>query len=278
MGKLEGKIALITGGSSGIGLATAKRFVEEGAYVFITGRRELELAAAVQNIGRNVTSVQGDVSKLGDLERLFDRIQQAKGRLDVVFANAAITKYAPLGTITEETYDSIFNINVKGVLFTVQKSLPLLSDGASVILTASIAASKGFSSDSVLSATKAAIRSFAGTWTADLKDRRIRVNAVSPGPTETPAFNEVVGSSGLEARKAILTSIPLGRLGTPDEIAKAVVFLASEDSSYITGIELFVDGGFAQVQRASSDTRRLTQCVYIEFEPQTLNDYEQKLG
>ena len=247
MGKLEGKIALITGGSSGIGLATAKRFVEEGAYVFITGRRESELAAAVQNIRRNVTSVQGDVSKLGDLERLFDRIQQAKGRLDVVFANAAITKYAPLGTITEETYDSIFNINVKGVLFTVQKSLPLLSDGASVILTASIAASKGVSSDSVLSATKAAIRSFARTWTADLKDRGIRVNAVSPGPTETPGFNEVVGSSGLEARKAILTSIPLGRLGTPDEIAKAVVFLASEDSSYITGIELFVDGGFAQV-------------------------------
>jgi NAD(P)-dependent dehydrogenase (short-subunit alcohol dehydrogenase family) len=247
MGKLEGKIALITGGSSGIGLASAKRFVEEGAYVFITGRRESELAAAVQNIGRNVTSEQGDVSKLGDLERLFDRIQQAKGRLDVVFANAAITKYAPLGTITKETYDSIFNINVKGVLFTVQKSLPLLSDSASVILTASIAASKGFSSDSVLSATKAAIRSFARTWTADLKDRRIRVNAVSPGPTETPAFNKVVGSSGLEARKAILTSIPLGRLGTPDEIAKAVVFLASEDSSYITGIELFADGGFAQV-------------------------------
>ena len=247
MGKLEGKIALITGGSSGIGLASAKRFVEEGAYVFITGRRESELAAAVQNIGRNVTSVQGDVSKLGDLERLFDRIQQAKGRLDVVFANAAITKYAPLGTITEETYDSIFNINVKGVVFAVQKSLPLLSDGASVILTASIAAIKGFSSDSVLSATKAAIRSFARTWTADLKDRRIRVNAVSPGPTETPGFNEVVGSSGLEARKVILTSIPLGRLGTPDEIAKAVVFLASEDSSYITGIELFVNGGFAQV-------------------------------
>jgi len=247
MGKLEGKIALITGGNSGIGLATAKRFVEEGAYVFITGRRESELAAAVQNIGRNVTSVQGDVSQLGDLERLFDRIQQAKGRLDVVFANAAITKSASLGTITEETYDSIFSINVKGVLFTVQKSLPLLSDGASVILTASIAASKGFSSDSVLSATKAAIRSFARTWTADLKDRGIRVNAVSPGPTETPGFNEVVGSSGLEARKAILTSIPLGRLGTPDEIAKAVVFLASEDSSYITGIELFVDGGFAQV-------------------------------
>jgi NAD(P)-dependent dehydrogenase (short-subunit alcohol dehydrogenase family) len=247
MGKLEGKIAVITGGSSGIGLATAKRFVGEGAYVFIVGRRESEQAAAIQEIGHNVTGTQGDVSKLGDLDRLFDRIRRETGRLDIVFANAAITEYAPLGTITEETYDSIFNINVKGVLFTVQRSLPLLSDGASVILTASIAASKGFSSDSVLSATKAAIRSFARTWTADLKGRRIRVNAVSPGPTETPAFNELVGSSGSEARKMILTSIPLGRLGTPDDIAKAVVFLASEDSSYITGTELFVDGGFAQV-------------------------------
>jgi NAD(P)-dependent dehydrogenase (short-subunit alcohol dehydrogenase family) len=164
-----------------------------------------------------------------------------------VFANAAIAKYALLGTITEEVYDSIFNINVKGVLFTVQKALPLLPDGASIILTASIAASKGMSSDSVLSATKAAIRSFARTWTADLRDRRIRVNAVSPGPTETPGFHELLGSSSADAGKLISTSIPLGRLGTPDEIAKAVVFLASEDSSFITGIELFVDGGFAQI-------------------------------
>jgi NAD(P)-dependent dehydrogenase (short-subunit alcohol dehydrogenase family) len=244
MGKLEGKIALVTGGSSGIGLATAKRFVEEGAHVFITGRREAELSAAIQEIGSNVTGVQGDVSELADLDRLFDRVQREKGRLDIVFANAAISNYAPLGSITEEFYDSMFNINVKGVLFTVQKALPLLADGASIILTASVAASKGLPSDSVLGATKAAIRSFARTWTADLRDRRIRVNAVSPGPTETPAFNELVNAG---ARKMISTSIPLGRPGTPDEIAKAVLFLASSDSSYITGIELFVDGGFAQI-------------------------------
>jgi NAD(P)-dependent dehydrogenase (short-subunit alcohol dehydrogenase family) len=249
MGKLEGKIALITGGNSGIGLATARRFVEEGAYVFITGRREPEISGAIQKIGSNVTGVQGDVSKLGDLDRLFDRIQREKGKLDVVFANAGIAKYAPLGKITEEMYDAIFNINVKGMLFTVQKALPLLPDGASIILNASIVASKGLASNSVYSATKAAIRSFARTWTTDLRDRRIRVNAVSPGSTDTPGFNELLASSetGMERRKMISTSIPLGRLGTPDEIAKAVVFLASEDSSYITGTELFVDGGFAQI-------------------------------
>ena len=195
MGKLEGKIALITGGGSGTGLATAERFAEEGAYVFITGRRELELSAASKKIGHNVTGVQGDVSKLSDLDRLFERIQREKGRLDIVFANAAIARNATLEKITEEFYDSIFNINVKGVLFTVQNALPLLPDGASIILTASIAASKGSPSDSVLSATKAAIRSFARTWTADLRDRRIRVNAVSPGPTETPAFNELVAGA-----------------------------------------------------------------------------------
>jgi len=244
MGKLEGKTALITGGSSGIGLASAKRFVEEGAYVFITGRRELESSAATQKIGHNVTGVQGDVSKLSDLDRLFERIQREKGKLDIVFANAAIAKNAPLEKITEELYDSIFSINVKGVLFTVQKALPLLPDGASIILTASIAASKGLPSDSVLSATKAAIRSFARTWTVDLRDRRIRVNAVSPGPTETAAFDELVNA---DARKMISTTIPLGRPGTPDEVAKAVVFLASDDSSFVTGIELFVDGGFAQI-------------------------------
>ena len=249
MGKLEGKIALITGGNSGIGLATAKRFVEEGAYVFITGRRESELSAAIQEIGRNVTGVQGDVSRVGDLDRLFDRIRREKGKLDIVFANAGIAKYAPLGKITEELYDSIFNINVKGVLFTVQKALPLLKDGASIILNASIVASKGLSSNSVYSATKAAIRSFARTWTTDLRDRRIRVNAVSPGATETPGLNQLLASGevGEQRRKLAQAATPLGRLGTPDEIAKAVVFLASDDSSYITGIELFVDGGFAQV-------------------------------
>ena len=249
MGKLEGKIALITGGNGGIGLATARRFVEEGAYVFITGRREPELSAAVQDVGRNVTGVQGDVSKLGDLDRLFDRIQREKGKLDIVFANAGIAKYAPLGHITEELYDSIFNINVKAVLFTVQKALPLLPDGASIILNASIVASKGLPSNSVYSATKAAVRSFARTWTTDLKDRRIRVNAISPAATETPGLNDLLASGevGEQRRKMVATATPLGRLGRPDEIAKAVVFLASEDSSYITGIELFVDGGFAQI-------------------------------
>jgi NAD(P)-dependent dehydrogenase (short-subunit alcohol dehydrogenase family) len=181
MGKLEGKIALVTGGSSGIGLATAKQFVNEGAYVFITGRREPVLAAAVKEIGRNVTGVQGDVSNLGDLDRLFAQIKQEKDKLDIVFANAGVGKFAPFGTITEEFYDSIFEINVKGLFFMVQKALPLLPDGASIILNASIAASKGFPDNSVLSATKAALRSFARTWTTDLRDRRIRVNAVSPG-------------------------------------------------------------------------------------------------
>ena len=249
MGRLEGKIALVTGGNSGIGLATAKQFVNEGAYVFITGRREPELARAVKEIGRNVTAVQGDVSDLGDLDRLFARVKREKGKLDVVFANAGVAKYAALGTITEEFYDSIFDINVKGVLFTVQKALPLLSDGASIILNASVVGSKGFASNSVYSATKAAVRSLARTLTTDLKDRRIRVNAVSPGATDTPGLNELLGSSetGQQRLKMISSTVPLGRLGTPDEIAKAVVFLASDDSSYIAGIELFVDGGFAQV-------------------------------
>jgi NAD(P)-dependent dehydrogenase (short-subunit alcohol dehydrogenase family) len=249
MRKLDGKIALITGGSSGIGLATAKQFVNEGAYVFITGRRDPELAAAIKEIGSNVTGVQGDVSNLGDLDRLFAQIKREKGKLDIVFANAGIAKFASFGKITEELYDSIFNINVKGLLFTVQKALPLLPDGASIILNASIVASKGLSSNSVYSATKAAIRSFARTWTTDLKDRRIRVNAVSPGSIETPGLNNLLasGEAGEQRLKMISSSVPLGRLGTPDEIAKAVVFLASDDSSYITGTELFVDGGFAQV-------------------------------
>jgi NAD(P)-dependent dehydrogenase (short-subunit alcohol dehydrogenase family) len=249
MGKLEGKIALITGGNSGIGLATAKRFVNEGAYVFLTGRREAQLAEAAKEIGRNVTGVQGDVSNLGDLDRLFAQIKRDKGKLDIVFANAGVAKFAALGTITEEFYDSIFNINVKGLLFTVQKALPLLPDGASIVLNASIVASKGLPMNSVYSATKAAIRSFARTWTTDLKDRRIRVNAVSPGSIDTPGLSDLLASSetGEQRKKMISNSTPLGRFGTPDEIAKAVVFLASDDSSYVTGTELFVDGGFAQV-------------------------------
>jgi len=249
MNKLEGKIALITGGNSGIGLATAKQFVNEGAYVFITGRRDPELAVAVKEIGRNVTGVQGDVSNLGDLDRLFAQIKREKGKLDIVFANAGMAKYAALGKITEELYDLTFDINVKGLLFTVQKALPLLPDGASIILNASIVASKGLSSNSVYSATKAAVRSFARTWTTDLKARRIRVNAVSPGSTDTPGLSDLLasGEAGQERLKMISNTVPLGRLGRPDEIAKAVVFLASDDSSYITGTELFVDGGLAQV-------------------------------
>jgi NAD(P)-dependent dehydrogenase (short-subunit alcohol dehydrogenase family) len=249
MGKLEGKIALVTGGNGGIGLATAKQFVNEGSYVFITGRREQELARAVKEIGSNVTGVQGDVSNLGDLDRLFAQIKREKGKLDIVFANAGVAKYGPFGTITEEHYDSIFDINVKGLLFTVQKALPLLPDGGSIILDASIVASKGFSANSVYSATKAAVRSFARTWTTDLKDRRIRVNAVSPGSIDTPGLTDLLDSAeaGDERRKMIANSVPLGRFGTPDEIAKAVVFLASDDSSYITGTELFVGGGIAQV-------------------------------
>src|SRR5213593_75820 len=249
MGKLEGKVALVTGGNSGIGLATAKEFVGEGAYVFITGRREPELAAAANRIGRNITGIRADVSNLADLERLFSQIKSEKGKLDIVFANAGIAKYAALGQITEELYDSIFDINVKGVLFTVQKALPLMPEGASIILNASIVGSKGFAANSVYSATKAAVRSFARTWTTDLKDRRIRVNAVSPGSTDTPGLSELFGSSevGQQRLKMISSLVPLGRLAKPKEIARAVVFLASDDSSYITGTELFVDGGFAQV-------------------------------
>jgi NAD(P)-dependent dehydrogenase (short-subunit alcohol dehydrogenase family) len=249
MGKLEGKIALVTGANSGIGLATAKRFVAEGAFVYITARRDAELARAAAAIERNVTAVPGDVSKPADLDRLFAQIQREKGRLDIVFANAGVAKFAPLGTITEEFYDSLFDVNVKGLLFTVQKALPLMPEGGSIIVNASVVASKGLLANSVYSATKAAVRSFARTWTTDLKSRRIRVNAVSPGTIDTPGLNDLLASSevGEQRRKAITSAVPLGRFGTPDEIARAVVFLASEDASYITGAELFVDGGFAQV-------------------------------
>jgi NAD(P)-dependent dehydrogenase (short-subunit alcohol dehydrogenase family) len=249
MGNLEGKITLITGGSSGIGLATAKQFVNEGAYVFITGRRDSVVSSAAKEIGKNVTSIQGDVSNLHDLDKLFAQIKQEKGNLNVVFANAGIASNAPLGMITEENYDSIFNVNVKGLLFTVQKALSLMPDYSSIILNASIGASKGFAANSVYNATKAAVRSFARTWTMDLKERHIRVNAVSPGPIDTPGLNKVLESTGAfeQTMNMFSYSVPLGRLGIPDEIAKAVVFLASDDSSYITGIELFVDGGLAQV-------------------------------
>ncbi len=245
MGKLDGKIALVTGGNSGIGLATAKQFVKEGAYVYITGRREAELAAAVREIGGNVTSITGDVSKLAQLDRLFAQIKREKGRLHIVFANAGAVKQSSLGNITEELYEEIFGINVKGLLFTVQNALPLLPEGASIILNASIVASKGFPDWSLYSATKAAVRSFARTWTTDLKDRRIRVNAISPGFIDTPAWHSTKEVE--ERMEDNAKTVPLGRYGTADEIAKAAVFLASDDASYITGVELFVDGGFAQV-------------------------------
>ena len=247
--KLEGKVALVTGGNSGIGLATAERFVAEGATVFITGRRKEELDAAGRKIGRNVTAVQGDVAKLADLDRLFAAIKEKAGRLDVVFANAGAAEFAPIGEVSEAHFDKAFNVNVKGLLFTVQKALPLMPDGGSVVLNASIVSIKGIPAFSVYSATKAAVRSFARTWTTDLGDRRIRVNAVSPGSIDTPGLSGLLASAetGQQRLKMISSSVPLGRLGTPDEIAKAVVFLASDDSSYITGTELFVDGGMAQV-------------------------------
>jgi NAD(P)-dependent dehydrogenase (short-subunit alcohol dehydrogenase family) len=248
-GKLEGKIALVTGGSSGIGLATAQQFVKEGAYVYITGRRQSELDKAVKTIGKQVTAVRADASKLPDLDRLFAQIKEEKGRLDVVFANAGGGTLAPLGSITEEHYDQTFNTNVKGLLFTVQKALPLIPDGGSIILNASIVSIKGMPGFSVYSATKAAVRSFARGWTNDLKDRKIRVNVISPGPIDTPILDGLGDSE--EQRKGIkdhLTSlIPLGRMGRPEEIGKAALFLASEDSSFVAGVELFVDGGTAQV-------------------------------
>jgi NAD(P)-dependent dehydrogenase (short-subunit alcohol dehydrogenase family) len=249
MPRLDGKVSLVTGGTSGIGLAAANALAKEGAYVYITGRRERELTSAVQQIGGNATGVRGDVSNARDLDRLFEQIKEEKGILDILFANAGIARYAALGNITEELYDSIFNVNVKGVLFTVQNALPLMPDGGSIILNASVVGSKGLSSNSVYSATKASIRSFARTWTTDLKHRAIRVNAISPGTIDTPGLNNLLasGEAGEQRRKMVASAIPLGRFGRPDEVAKVVVFLASDESSYITGSEIFVDGGFAQV-------------------------------
>jgi len=247
MGKLDGKVAVVTGGNSGIGLAAAKRLVADGAYVFITGRRQSELDAAVKQIGRNVTAVQGDVSKLEDLDRVFAEVKKLKDRIDILFANAGIAEGAPLGEISEEHFDRHFDINVKGTLFTVQKALPLLREGASIILTSSVVGSKGFANRSVYSATKAVLRSFARTWTTDLQGRKIRVNVVSPGLIDTPALRELqqTDSQGLSDR--FRDRVPLRRVGRPEDIASAVSFLASDDSSYVAGSELFVDGGLAQV-------------------------------
>lgn len=248
--KLAGKVAIVTGGSSGIGLATAKQFVSEGAYVFITGRRQSELDAAAQAIGQNVTAIQGDVARLADIDKIYAAVREQKGKLDIVFANAGIGEFAPLGQITEEHFDKHFAVNVKGLLFTVQKALPLLAEGGSVILNASIVATKGFPSFSVYSATKAAVRSFARTWSVDLKAQKIRVNVVSPGVVPTPAYSLSLGLTAEQIDQFVQSSIPnipLGRAGTTEEVAKAVLFLASDDSSYVTGIELFVDGGLAQI-------------------------------
>jgi NAD(P)-dependent dehydrogenase (short-subunit alcohol dehydrogenase family) len=243
MGKLQGKVAVITGGSSGMGLATAKHFVAEGAYVFIMGRRRAELDAAVQAIGHNVSAVQGDISSLADLDRLYEAVKAGKGHVDIVFANAGVGEFAALGDITPEHFDKIFNVNARGTLFTVQKALPLLRDGGSIILTGSIAGSKGLPAFGVYSATKAVIRSFVRTWTLELKDRKIRANVISPGTIDTPILDPLPK----EAIARFSAMIPMGRIGEPEEIAKAALFLASDDSSFITGIELFVDGGMAQV-------------------------------
>src|ERR1700733_11765674 len=250
MGKVEGKTALITGGSSGIGLATAKRFVDEGAYVFITGRRQSELETAVSQIGRNVTAVQSDVSKMADLDKLYATVKKQKGKLDIVFANAGTGALAPLGQISEEHFDKQFDVNVKGLLFAVQKALPLLQPGGSIVLNASIVSITGSQAFSVYSATKAAVRSFARTWSVDLKERKIRVNAISPGIIPTPGYNTSLGMTQEEVDQYVqssLVDIPLCRPGTADEIAKAALFLSSDDGSYVTGIELFVDGGLAQI-------------------------------
>jgi NAD(P)-dependent dehydrogenase (short-subunit alcohol dehydrogenase family) len=243
MGKLEGKVAVITGGSSGLALESAKRFVEEGAYVFITGRRQEALDEAVKLIGRNVTGVRGDVSNLDDLDRLFDTVKREKGKIDVLFASAGKGEAAKLGEITEQHFDAGFGLIVRGTLFTVQKALPLLNDGASIIMTGSVASVKGFPGFGVYAASKAALRSFARTWLNELKGRHIRVNVLSPGQVDTPDSRRL----DKETREMFESLIPRGKMGRPEEIAAVALFLASDESSYVNGVDLAVDGGFSAI-------------------------------
>ena len=247
--RFQNKVVIVTGGTTGIGLATAKAFAAEGASVFVTGRRQEALDAAIAAIGGRVTGVRGDMSNLADIDRLYDAVQQKHAQIDVVFANAGGGEMVPLGAITEEHYQRTFDTNVKGVLFTVQKALPLLKDGASVILTSSTTSISGTPAFSVYSATKAAVRNFARNWILDLKDRHIRVNAISPGVTDTEGLNELFGGGEQAAgtKEYLASLIPAGRVGQPEEIAKAVLFLASDDASFVNGVELFVDGGQAQI-------------------------------
>ena len=248
MSRLEGKTAVVTGGTSGIGLATAQRLIDEGAFVFITGRRQETLDEAIDKLGENAYGVRGDVAKLEDLDHLYETVKEKRGGIDILFANAGGGEFAKLGEITEEHFDTIFGNNVKGLLFTVQKALPLFREGGSIILNASTAASSGFESFSVYGASKAAVRSFARSWMMDLKDKKIRVNAVSPGPIETPAINSLAEDEeqAKQFKDAFVSQIPLGRIGQPEEVASTVAFLASGDSSFINGSEIFTDGGMNQ--------------------------------
>lgn len=243
MARLSGKIAVITGGSSGIGLATAKLFVEEGAFVFITGRRQAQLDTAVAAIGRNVTAVRGDVTKLEDIAHLYDVIQRDKGAVDIVFANAGNAVFTPLGSISPQAFDDGINVNLRAVVFVVQGALPLLRNGGSIVITGSISGSRGDDGMTVYGAAKAGVRSLARTWSQELKERRIRTNVVSPGPVLTPPM-EAVPADVLDA---ITAAMPMGRVGRPDEIARVALFLASDDASFVTGVEWFADGGLAQV-------------------------------
>ncbi|MEH2010008.1 SDR family NAD(P)-dependent oxidoreductase [Nostoc sp.] len=244
MGKLDGKVAVITGGTSGMALATAKLFVEEGAYVFITGRRQEKVDEAVDLIGRNVTGVQGDAANLDDLDRLFDQVKREKGRIDVLFASAGSGESAKLGDITEEHFDAVFGLNTRGTLFAVHKALPLFNDGGSILMTGSIASVKGFPTFGVYSASKAALRSFARTWLNELKDRRIRVNVLSPGQIQTPIQEQLFDAETIRQFESL---IPRGKMGRPEEIATVALFLASDDSSFVNGVELSVDGGTSAI-------------------------------